>query len=238
VNLVLAPYPHRELHTIGPEGEIVRYLPASTLALGLKMHFQHETLRDLEVLYVGQAYAEGKRSAFERIQSHATLQKILADASYSSPDDEVYVLTFQYEPYALIAQMDGKSRESIRDHRDEARFVSIQENPLTQYQQICLIEAGLIRYFQPKYNETYKHTFPAATQKVLSSCFELDFIALTVEINTDFYGFSLYSPRARPAEHHLAQFDLADSEKRVSFFAIEKSEGGIWTDPDVIRPNH
>jgi len=96
------------------------------------------------VLYVGQAYAEGRRSAVERLRSHSTLQKILADVVQKAPDDEILLLAFEYLPYRVITSMDGTDKSAIRDDSDHQRFISILDNPLTKYQQICLIEAALI----------------------------------------------------------------------------------------------
>ena len=103
--------------------------------------------------------------------------------------------------------MDGRAKEAIRDERDQKRFISIIDNPLKKGQQISLAEAALIRYFQPKYNTIYKKKFPSRELKVLSQCYEYDFSALAVEINTDELRLSLYSDTVRPAMHHIANID-------------------------------
>jgi len=183
-------YPHREIITFNAENQNIRNLPANLLGLGSQIHVKNKELRNLEVLYVGQSYGDsGNRSAIDRLKSHSTLQKILADVQHSSPDDEVYVLTFEYMPYQVITIMDGRSNAKIKDYRDIQRFHSILDNPLTEYQQICLIEAGLIRYFQPTYNKIYKDNFPSEKHKVLEKCYKLDFSGLIIEINTQELSF-------------------------------------------------
>jgi hypothetical protein len=67
-------YPHRSVETLTKGGKLIRHLPASLLSFQIDPVF-----RNLEVLYVGQAFAKGKRSAFDRLRSHSTLQRILAD---------------------------------------------------------------------------------------------------------------------------------------------------------------
>jgi hypothetical protein len=225
----LAPYPHREVQTFTPNGNLVRHLPASYLATAKAAD---DALRHLEVLYVGQAYAEGNRSAIVRLQSHSTLQKILADVVQKAPDDEILLLTFEYLPYRVITSMDGTDKNAIRDDSDHERFISIIDNPLTEHQQICLVEAALIRYFAPKYNEIYKASFPAADQKILSSCYELDFSGLIVEIDTEELSLPLYSKTVAAACHHIAKFNLIDPNARRSFFTF--GEGEEW--PGVISP--
>lgn len=237
VNLRVSEYPHRELHTLDPSGEIVRYMPAAALAMTMNAHIGDEALGNLEVLYVGQAYGDGSRSAHDRLRSHETLQKILADVQYLSPDDEVWVLMFEYNQYQIISSFDGRTKGTIDGPEDSARFHSIFENPLTEHQQICLAEAGLIRYFKPRYNEIYKESFPSSNQKILAACFELDFSGLTVEINTDELAFNLFSAGVGPREHHIAQFDLVNRNERASFFSITDDQGTVHTPDEIIALN-
>ena len=113
------------------------------------------------------------------------------------PDDEIFLLAFEYLPYRVITIMDGIDKTAIRDDTDSKRFLSIIDNPLSEHQQICLVEAGLIRYFRPAYNEIYKDSFPASDQKVLSSCYDLDFSGLIVEIDTEELRMQLFSSHIR-----------------------------------------
>jgi len=232
VRVEVSPYPHRKLVTIDEEGGEIRYVPAYSLSLtGI---VDEPTLRNLEVLYVGQAYGGGKRSAFDRLKNHSTLQKILANMQQDLPDEEPLILSFEYIPYRTISSIDGTTKDAIGGDEDSRRFVSILDNPLTDHQQICLIEASLIRYFQPRYNEIYKESFPANNQKILDSCFELDFSALIVEINTEPVLY-LYSDKVAPAIHHIATFDLIDSTKRRSFFTFKDHQGKAI---DISRVNN
>lgn len=227
-------YPHREVRTYNDDGEVVRYLPANALCIGAGLHLKIPELHELEVMYVGQAFGDGTRSAFERLSSHSTLQKILADAQYESPDSEVYVLTFEYCPYRVVTHMDGRSAKDIPVDNDKARFFSILDNPLTDHQQICLAEASLIRYFEPKYNEIYKESFPSKKHKILESCYELDFSGLITEINTDELRFKLFSGRVPAKDHHIAQIDLIEDRERWGFFHLHDPEGKVSKYPGVI----
>jgi len=232
--LSLSEYPHREIQTFNNNGELVRYFPASALCIHSKMHLLANELNNLEVLYVGQSYGDGNRSAFDRLRSHSTLQKILAEIQYNSPDSEAYVLTFQYVPYRVITQMDGRSEVEESDEKDSERFYSILENPLTEHQQICLAEAGLIRYFQPKYNKIYKTSFPSQEHKILEECYHLDFSALVVEINTEELIFSLFSETIPASSHHIANIDLINHQDRWGFFHYASGDGTAEKFPDVI----
>jgi len=179
----------------------------------------------LEVLYVGQSFASGNRSAFERLQSHSTLQKILAEASYKNPDNKIFVATFEYLPYRVISSIDGRSTEAISDDRDAKRFTSILEKPLKKIQQVSLTEAALIKYFRPHYNTIYKKKFPSNAHKVLSSYYDLDFSALVVEINTEDLRFYLHSDHVTPSMHHISNVDLVSANDRAGFFYFTDEEG-------------
>jgi len=228
-------YPHRKIITFNDKNQDIRNLPANLLGLGSQMHVKNKELRNLEVLYIGQAYGDsGNRSAVDRLKSHSTLQKILAEVQHSSPDDEVYVLTFEYMPYQVITSMDGRSNAKIKDYRDIQRFHSILDNPLTEYQQICLIEAGLIRYFQPTYNKIYKDSFPSEKHKILEKCYELDFSGLIVEINTEELSFLLYSEVVSPRYHHIGKIELTDPDERWGFFHFSVGDNQTIKTPDVI----
>ncbi|RVJ91262.1 hypothetical protein [Sinorhizobium meliloti] len=229
----LSEYPHKEVRTLNANDEIVGRLAAFAISPRI---IQVPDLVQLEVLYVGQAYAGGRRSAFDRLKSHSTLQEILADMQEKMPDDEAVILTFEYVPYQIISSFDGTATDAISDETDTKRFVSILDNPLTEEQQICLAEAGLIRYFQPEYNEVYKRNFPKNDQKVLNSCYELDFCGLIVEIDTSEVGFRLFSQGRAPDVHHTAQFDLFNTEVRRSFFTFGSGDGA-FTMPGVISPS-
>lgn len=224
IRLSVTDYPHREIKTYDKDDCEVRRLPANSLSV--ELDYTHP-LKQLEVLYVGQAFGNGSRTAHERLKSHATLQKILAESAYKYPDSEISVLMFQYEPYRLLMNFDGISKDTISDERDEKRYLSIRDNPLKLKQQIGLAEAALIRYFQPEYNVIYKNNFPSPKIKVLQKCYELDFSALFVEIDTEDLGFQIFS-NTRPASwHHFCNIDLVDSESRASFFHIAGRDGSM-----------
>lgn len=217
-NVALSKYPYRELVTMNDAGEIIRYLPAYALSLTLGQHRQIPALQNLKVAYVGQAFGKGKRTALERLRSHSTLQKILAETHYHSPDDDVFILTFEYCPYRIISKFDGRNSDEAKTVNDAKRFKNIINNPLSTFQQICLTEAALIRFFKPEFNTIYKESFPEKDMKILRECNDLDFSSLIVEINTDELEFSLYSDDVGPRMHHMANFDLVEYVQRIGFF--------------------
>lgn len=233
-NVKVSNYPHRELLTFNDEKEEIRIMPANYFSLSRKLHNKNLELQNLEILYIGQAYGDGDRAALSRLANHSTLQKILAQIQYSSPDDEINILTFNFAPYRIITSMDGRAKAEITDYRDIARFHNILDNPLTDYQEICLIEAGLIRYFQPKYNKIYKENFPSQKHKILEQCYYLDFSALIVLLDTSELSLQLFSDTSAPRYYHTCNIELTDPEERYGFFHYSDGQGNTIKMPNVI----
>jgi hypothetical protein len=199
------------------------YWPANLISMHAEV--EDPSLREFEVVYVGQAFGDGTRSAFERLRSHSTLQRILAESAARRPDDELMLFLFKYEPYRTFVSMDGITKEGLKGDEDKEHYVNILENPLSEKQQIGLAEAGLIRYFAPEYNEIYKDSFPHERLKILDDCYKLDFAGLVVEIDTEDVRAPIWSTAAGKGVHHIAQFDLHNPETRRSFFSIVDRQG-------------
>ncbi|MGD1456141.1 hypothetical protein [Vibrio harveyi] len=212
------PYPHREITCRLPDGsEGEYYVPASALACEYKS--PENELNDYEVLYIGQAIGnKAKRSAVDRLKSHSTLQKILALTSQDLPDNEIMIFMYEFENDQLLSSIDGLAKNANNTQKNETRLMNAIRNPPNKKQKIGLIEAGLIRYFRPKYNEIFKIKFPSTKHKVLQSCKDLDATGLVVELDSSDLGCRLFSPTVPASEHHSAHFDLVSQEKRMSFF--------------------
>tara|TARA_B110000259_G_scaffold44967_1_gene52123 strand:+ start:1121 stop:2056 length:936 start_codon:yes stop_codon:yes gene_type:complete len=234
VRLAISDYPYREILTYDSDDNEVRRLPASLVSVKQN---SSSPLKKLEVLYIGQSFGNGSRSAHQRLKSHSTLQKILADSAHKYPDSEVSVLMFKFEPYRLLMSFDGISKDTITGKKDKERFISIQENPLSLKQQVGLVEASLIRYFQPKYNDKFKLIFPSPKVKLLKECFKLDFSGLVIEINSEELRFELFSPTRESKMHHISNIDIVSDKSRASFFYITGRSGETVKFNDVIEPS-
>lgn len=234
VSLAVSDYPHREIITYDKNGNEVRGLSAKLVSINQGWE---SPLKQLEVLYIGQAFGNGSRSAHERLKSHSTLQKLLADSHHKYPDGEISVLMVKFEPYQLLITMDGRPGVKNDNNLENNRFRSIQENPLSEKQQIDLVEAALIRYFQPFYNDKFKIKFPSPKVKVLRKCYELDFSGLVVEINTGELMFCLYSKERALSHHHICNVDIADEKSRAGFFYVTLGAGDMVKISDCIEPS-
>ena len=200
-------------------------IPAHIMIMAAKL--EDNTLQLLEVEYVGMSYAQGRRSAKDRLVSHSTLQAVMADMSRDQPDKEVMVVLERYAPPQVIVAMNGRDKSlKIEDDRDIGGDLARAQDEISKDLQIALVEAGLIKYFQPKYNDIYKSRFPHPTHAILKEVYDIDFGALAVELNSEDLNVRLYSSNRKAGYHHIAQFDLHDPAVRSSFFNIMNVENG------------
>lgn len=181
-------------------------------------------LANLEVVYVGQAFGEdGSRTAIDRLQSHSTLQQVLADLAQASWWMEPVLLLFTYDTPRFILKMDGQGSPEIVGDEDLAHYMSIRSEPLSDAQAITIAEASLIRHFRPHYNTHFKGNYPTSDLQHLRDAYRLDYNAIITEIDTEDLYFSTFSKQQPAAEHHIAKFDLHNRKERLSFFEIKPS---------------
>jgi hypothetical protein len=215
----ISDYPHTKLF-LKKNGETIFTIPAHILSM-ICSYVEDISIRNLEVVYVGMSYADGKRSAKDRLLSHSTLQQVLADLNSDALDMEALIIMAQFAPPQTIITFDGSDKKlKLEDDRDVIADLQKQQAYITKDLQFALIEAGLIRYFQPPYNDKYKERYPHHTHKILKELYEIDFGALTVEINTEQINGRLFSNSCKPGYHHIASVDLHDPVTRRSFFNL------------------
>ena len=214
---VLAPQPRREIHIVNGQGKPVRILSAHGLSQHPEILKREQWVNDLEVLYVGNVYSEEKSSAFNRVFNDRTLKEQLVRIQKALPDDDIIVYAFEYLPYELVSLSGSLTPQGSA--MQEARFLSIRDNPLSDFQKTCMEQAALIEYFQPAWNAPDKQLNHPESDRVFQSCETLDFSGLVIEISTVRSHFRLYSHVVPPMHHHMNMLDLSNREKRTAFFA-------------------
>jgi len=222
---VVSDFPYRMIEIIDSNSEVVRFFSNFAVAILSGISLQPEY--SYEVVYVGQAYGNGNRSAFDRLKKHETLQKILADIVANDPSQEPMVFLFQYEPATLITSINPFISPQVSDEEDTAHTVHLLNNPPTEKECVSIAESALINYFQPKYNKIYRGNYPSERLKILKSCYDLDFAALTVEMNIEDLHCRVHSEQRGHGQHHMAAFDLHDPKTRSSFFSLTGDEVGL-----------
>lgn len=219
-SVTAAKYPYTKLTLQFANGEPAMTYPFAYLMRNLRAELNG--LDNQEVVYVGQAFgAAGERSAVERLSSHSTLQKILADVTANEPHMEVLLALYSFGFHRFFLSMDGTVPVQIDGDADRQHYQQVLQSQFKRSMRISLAEAALIRYFEPKYNKIYKTGFPHQRYKILQKLFEFDFAGLVVEASVEDHGMRLYSQKRQPNFHHIAKFDLHDKTARKSFFFDE-----------------
>jgi len=212
-----AEYPGTQFSIVDSTGEVLTVGNAATLMTG----FGHEYSQhlDLEVMYVGQSFGfEGSRTATDRLRSHSTLQGIYAESLIQSPDMDIWLVLAAFEDPYLGIEIDPRVEAVATDAEDDAHAEKILNTGLSLQQEVNLTEAMLIRHFDPPYNKTYRNTFPNPAHSTYSGCYELDFRAVSVEVETSPMNCRLWS-RAQPAAWlHLPSYPLTGDADRQSMF--------------------
>lgn len=184
---------------------------------------QYKDVLDLKVLYIGQAFGKkGERLAADRLISHDTLQQIYAKAMDENPNEDIWIIMWQFKPY-IISMMGAITSGSQIDFDNSMRnYNRIIGTDISLDQQITITEAALIKYFSPIYNTEYKTTFPSASHSSYDECYKLDFNNACFELDTISIATRLYSDEIEPNDYHVKSFFLHNEEERRNMFNINE----------------
>jgi hypothetical protein len=173
-----------------------------------------ESARDLEVMYVGKGLS---RSANDRMANHATLQKILAHIHSNEPDAEVFALAYAFQYRKNAISLLSVQAEIRGDAAKQRRQRALDYKPKLE-EQVSLIEASVISYFRPDFNEHYLG-FPDGKERILRGVYNADFAAILVQLdNTNIGGPRVYSKKVPPRAVHEIVVDFRQLEGKFSFF--------------------
>lgn len=181
--------------------------------------------REFEVLYIGQAYGQdGNRTAFSRLTSHSTLQKILTDCQSKYRYKHIYILLMEFT-HNINMVIDGMAQRYTTNEDENQKHIKEVLSNLPEEQQIINItEAALINYFKPEYNINFVENFPNENHKGYKQYFDLDYNSLVVEIGLDFDCYTaiqLFSSENRiNSSSDVIQYNLYNDENRLNMYDI------------------
>ncbi len=199
-----------------------------------------------EILYVGQAFgSNGERTAFDRLKSHETLQQIL---SKQAPDTEVWLTAASIGEIQVIQEI-APTTGRATDSEDTEHVAKVIERltmaGFEDREAVALAEAGLIRAWQPEYNDRLKHTFPDRKHVALATARDLDIHGLVIQWHStdptaeywagnknlsrfDFYGYEVHHDPDR-AESLVLQA----SERPLLSTALHLDDEPLAVTPDM-----
>jgi hypothetical protein len=213
---VQCPYPHSYYTVTNRSGEVVS---AGKPALLARLDPQLWDHLSLEVLYIGQSYGvQGARQAPSRLRSHATLQAIYSKALQTSPDQEIWLVLWEFE--GTVVMNFDPSEEGVQISRDEdvSRTVRVMTTAISEQQSINFTEAALIKYFQPEFNVRYRDSFPNPAHSTYSECYDIDLNSVVVQLNTENISARLWSQAIAQEWNHSITYFLHNSADRRDMF--------------------
>lgn len=216
--LEIAPYPHRELLTKAADGKLMGTTLLANLAhvLGLP-----PVASDLEVVYIGKGLRD---SARDRLRAHSTLQEILAKAGSDDPDAEVFLIVHAFAPTKPALKFPDDMTPEITGPQARERLERAIRVKLAKTDQVALIEAACIAYFQTsRYNSHYLN-FPDKETDALRKIRPGDYAAICVQLDhTNIGDLSVFSRTAPSQVTHDIVVDFRHREGRWSPVAESRS---------------
>ncbi len=190
-------------------------------------------LLDLKVCYVGQS-GDPNGAAQRRLLSHNKLQQILADVNRRKPYLEVWVVLMAFDSHSSMTTFGPWAsemgwEESIHHWTESERTA----HELEDTRRTNLVEAALIRYFQPEYNVMFVDSFPDDRHATYEFAYEVDYNAVGFELETlSTISCRLWTDVAEPTFIHSRLFPLHAAEDRLFLLdPIAQDLSGI-----VIKP--
>lgn len=180
----------------------------------------------LDILYIGQSFAKGKRNAVKRLKKHDILQRILTEKNtkYFDKDIIIFLLKFDSNNNVIIPKKNDDYENKIDFNN---RFIQATRG-CTKQEIINLAEAGLIYFFKPEYN-TYLKKNNINTMK-LKCCDILkknDYDTLRIEMN-DSSSLNTHILKTKEAEYNIKDpktamvFSLVDDGLLSNYDLINK----------------
>ena len=168
----------------------------------------------LKVAYVGQSYGDyGERKVDKRLVSHKTLQEIYSDIINAEPDKEVQLYVSEFSCELVGTHIKDSIPSSVTCFQYDA------DDSIDHRLVINLVEASLIRYFQPEYNEKFKYNFPSKEHVSYREAYELDFNMIRVEVGSPFEPFCLlFSQSVKAQWHHICEYHFHNLDERKCMF--------------------
>ncbi|MFC4225465.1 hypothetical protein [Lysinibacter cavernae] len=164
-------------------------------------------LLSLEVLYVGKS--EDVDGVGKRLNSHSTLQKILADVHDDLEDSEVWVLPMKFDSFSTMSVLHGQPTEDSFGKKSKKLMLEGMNPELDSGTQIALAEASSIRMFgTERYNTHYVKNFPDRKHKSYPDAFNYQYNALGVTVDSRRIRCKLWSQRVKPSYIHSENFSI------------------------------
>lgn len=140
---------------------------------------------NMELLYIGQSQGRKKeRTALERLKSHSTVLDILSKESAKDPDCQILIGLINFEPISLMTMMPDSlnNLENEGNPNTVKTFKELLGSARLRKESINILEAALIKYFRPIYNEKFIDTFPSKSHSSYQFYYDNNIHSISVEM--------------------------------------------------------
>jgi len=160
---------------------------------------------DYELLYVGKSHSKnGEGNATDRIFGHEMIQKIYSDLRKSDPMASVWFMLCDFHYYSSLNFAPSLKRKPGNFvHNQMKKSLSIKGDEKQK-----LVEASLINYFKPEYNDKFKDNFPSEKHKSYSTVYGSKINAMSVEFGTQDIGRSIYTENTKRSNLHIYRYEF------------------------------
>ncbi|QCE35079.1 hypothetical protein FAI40_06895 [Acetobacteraceae bacterium] len=175
-----------------------------------------------EILYICECFgANGEGDIFKRLLSDPQLIEIIERAKENWPQGifSILMLPFSHEPYLLPAE--GIADEDLeKDPLIRKKIEKIQRLQVPLRRKNDMLEAALIGYFQPIYNQEYPKKFSSSLGKLLEKFAQANISAILIEFSTEQLEIKFFSSTQTAEKQVLLPFDISSKLKRNAFISL------------------
>lgn len=152
---------------------------------------------DYEILYIGKAFSDkNPRNAVNRIFNHETVQRIYAETLDLNPNSTIWFMLCEFRYHSSIVP-----RQSIP--LEEALRLFQKSTSIKGDEKYKLIEASLINYFKPRFNDKFTTDFPSPKHQSYSTAYKINLNNIKVEFGITDLGRSIYSGSIPRSQLHI-----------------------------------
>lgn len=172
-------YPYNTLHLYTESEDSIMIEAMKVYHYGTEC--QDEERIGLDVMYAGLGIGKKhERIAIDRIDSHKKLQKIYSETQNKNPDSDISVLMMTFDDECYIEAENG-DRLNIDEELKKNKNNFCEREIMNK--KIEYIEAALIYYFKPEYNDVLKHKFRNNKLNIGKEIYDIEFSNIEILID-------------------------------------------------------
>lgn len=172
-----------------------------------------EEIKTLHLEYIGKSNSSSLNDGpIDRLLSHSTMQKILADYNVEKPDYSIFCILLNYPAPKLIFVLKAENVIDV-ESEEKKRLASLWLDSLTIESYTQIVEATLINYFKPKYNSHFKDNFDVHSLKTLGFLKKHYIDSISVNLDTSMIDTKLKSDTIDCRFEHFFEKPLRGSSR-------------------------